>query len=228
MVTRGIVMTGGNGDTVLRITALLKHLQRIGNTLPVEVVHYAGELTDSSQRRALEGLGARLIEAHGLSKIPGAWKNYQIKASAMLQCSFTEFIYLDSDNVPLAPLKHLFSTALYTENGRAAFWPDIGKDHADNAVWRVVGDTCSLKEWTFESGQIVLDKRGNGGLNVAALWLAAGMMRHHDFWFKLCGGDKDTFRWAFRMLDIPYAAAPRWLSALGILNHMEGDRFCGQ
>lgn len=227
-VTRGIVMTGGNGDTGQRVVALIKHLHRIGNTLPIEVVHYPDELTDKGQRKAIEDLGARLIQVKGIEKIPGAWKNYQIKATAMIQCSFTEFVYLDSDNMPLAPLKHLFNTALYTENGRAAFWPDIGKEHADNAVWRVVGDTCSLKEWTFESGQIVLDKRGNGGLNLAALWLAAGMLLHHDFWFKLCGGDKDTFRWAFRILDIPYTPAPRWLSALGFLNEYEDNRFCGQ
>lgn len=228
-VTRGIVLTGGNGDTVLRVAVLLRHLQTIGNTLPVEVVHFSDELTDPKYRKELEDLGAKLVAVHGVEKTPGAWKNYQIKAMAMIQCSFTELVYLDSDNVPLRTLKHLFSAPLYTENGRAAFWPDISKDHADNAIWRLVGDTCHLKEWTFESGQIVLDKRGNNGNNLAALWMAAAMMDQHDFWFTMCGGDKDTFRWAFRMLDLPYTPAPRWLSALGVLNEFDDNkRFCGQ
>lgn len=211
----------------MRIITLLRHLQSIGNTLPIELMHYPDELTDSKQRKELEDLGARIVEVRGVEKI-GAWKNFQIKAMAIIKSSFTEIIYLDSDNVPLRTLKHLFSTPVYTENGRAAFWPDINKDHSDNAIWRIVGDTCTFKEYSFESGQIVIDKRGNAGLNLAALWIAAGMLHNNDFWFKMCGGDKDTFRWAFRALDIPYATSPRWLSALGILNKFDNDRFCGQ
>ncbi|KLT41430.1 hypothetical protein CC85DRAFT_247698 [Cutaneotrichosporon oleaginosum] len=224
---RGIVLTGGNGDTVLRIEMLLRHLRKIGSKLPVEVVHFSDELNDKKYRKRLEKLGAKLVAVQGVEKTPGAWKNYQIKAMAMIQSSFTELIYLDSDNVPLRTLDHLFSAPLYEENGRAAFWPDISKDHADNAIWRIVGDTCHLREWTFESGQIVLDKRGNSGNNLAALWLAAGMLEQQDFYFTMCGGDKDTFRWAFRMLDLAYAPAPRWLSALGILNEFDDNRFCG-
>ncbi|BEI83087.1 hypothetical protein CcaverHIS002_0309550 [Cutaneotrichosporon cavernicola] len=226
-ITRGIVLTAGNGDTVLRVVMLLKHLKRIGNTLPVEVVHFPDELNDRKYRRQLQDLGAKLIKVRGVVKTPGMWKNYQIKAMAMIQTSFTEMVYLDSDNVPLRTLEHLFDAPLYVENGRAAFWPDIKKDHADNAIWRIVGDTCTLKEWTFESGQIVFDKRGNDGNNLAALWIAAAMLDKNDFWYGLCGGDKDTYRWAFRMLDIPYAPAPRWVSALGIQNEFDNNKFCG-
>lgn len=204
---------------------MLKHLKRLGNTLPIEVFHFPGELGGADQRNAIQSLGARIVEVEGVSKVDGAWKNFQIKSVAILQSSFTELVYLDSDNVPLRKVDELFDAQVYQENGRAAFWPDIYKDHVTNAVWRVIGETCSLNEFTFESGQIVIDKAGNNGLNTAALWLAAGMSFHHDFWFKLSGGDKDTFRWAFRALDIPYAAAPRWMSALGI---MDGDKFCGQ
>ncbi|GMK59208.1 hypothetical protein CspeluHIS016_0702230 [Cutaneotrichosporon spelunceum] len=224
---RGIVLTAGNGDTVLRVAMLLRHLRRIGSTLPVEVVHFADELTDSKYRAELESLGATLLMVHGVAKTPGMWKNYQIKAMAMIQTSFTEMIYLDSDNVPLRPMDHLFDAPVYAEGGRAAFWPDIKKDHSDNAIWRIVGETCTLKEWTFESGQIVFDKRGNGGANLAALWIAAGMLDNHEFWFGMCGGDKDTYRWAMRILDLPYAPAPRWVSALGIANELDKNKFCG-
>ena len=81
------------------------------------------------------------------------------------------------DNVPLRDPTHLFDAPLYLENGRAAFWPDLYKDHTDNAIWRVVGDTCDMDHWTFESGQIVIDKAGNGGLNLVALHIAAYMQR---------------------------------------------------
>ncbi|WVR04936.1 hypothetical protein IAU60_001948 [Kwoniella sp. DSM 27419] len=43
----------------------------------------------------------------------------------------------------------------------------------------------------------------------------------------MCGGDKDTFRWAFRALDIDFGVSPRWMSALGMHNSFENNRFCG-
>lgn len=39
----------------------------------------------------------------------------------------------------------------------------------------------------------MIDKAGNDGLNAAALHLAAYMQEDLDFWFHMCGGDKDTF-----------------------------------
>lgn len=77
------------------------------------------------------------------------------------------------------------------------------------------------------TGQILIDKRGNDGLNLAALHLAGLMQTDHEFWFKLSGGDKDTFRYAFHILGIPFFASPRWLSSAGSLNSMEDNRFCG-
>jgi alpha 1,2-mannosyltransferase len=82
-----------------------------------------------------------------------------------------------------------------------------------------------LDDWSFETGQFVVDKSGNNGLNLAALWLASGMQKERDFWFRLCGGDKDTFRWAWEALGLDWGRSPRWMAAVGI---MEGDDFCGQ
>lgn len=102
---------------------------------------------------------------------------------------------------------------------------------ADNAVWRVLGKTCSYDEWEVESGQILIDKRGNEGLNLAALHIANHMQANHDFWFLLSGGDKDTFRYAFWALRATYFAAPRWLSALGTSLGQgapgQEEKFCG-
>jgi alpha 1,2-mannosyltransferase len=66
------------------------------------------------------------------------------------------------DNIPLRDPTHLFDSKRYNTpgSGRAAFWPDLSKDHVDNAIWRFVGDPCTLEHWTFESGQIVIDKVG--------------------------------------------------------------------
>ncbi|TYJ53112.1 hypothetical protein B9479_006234 [Cryptococcus floricola] len=224
---RGIVLTGGNKDTTLRTITTIKHLRGLGVDLPIEVFHYPGEISNRKQRQAIEELGATLREAKGLSKEPGAWKNWQIKGAALVDSSFREIIYLDSDNTPLRSPVHLFDAPIYTTSGRAAFWPDLTKDHPHNAIWRIIGDTCSQDLFTFESGQIVIDKAGNEGLNMAALVIAAGMMRDREFWFRMCGGDKDTFRWAFRVLGLEFGVAPRWMGAVGIENGFEGGRFCG-
>lgn len=222
---RGIVMTSGNKDTTERALTVLRMLQHYGNTLPIEVFHYEGELTDADQRAALESLGARIVQVKNAEKKEGRWKNWQIKSSAIIESSFREVLSLDSDNVPLGTVEHLFDADIYKTKGGAVFWPDITKDHPENAIWRLVGEPCTFDEWTFESGQIVIDKGGNGGLNLAALWIATAMMAHDEFWFKVCGGDKDTFRWAFRMLGLEYARSQRWLSALGYLQNNGG--FCG-
>ncbi|ORX39591.1 mannosyltransferase putative-domain-containing protein [Kockovaella imperatae] len=224
---RGIVLTAGNRDTVERSKFLLKQLKRVGVTLPVEVFHFPGEFGDWQERREIERLGGTVKAVQGLEKEENLWKNFHLKGLAIVQSSFQEVLYLDSDNVPLRDPSHLFDGPLYIAHGRAAFWPDLYKDHPSNAIWRLVGQQCTLDHWTIESGQLVVDKGGNHGLNYAALLIAAYMQRSHEFWFHMAGGDKDTFRWAFEILGLTWAHPSRWMSSLGMLNDWDADRFCG-
>lgn len=247
---RGIVTTAGNQDTTLRLITLLRILRhRHGCTLPVEVWHFPGELEDGAQRREIESLDGQIRQIEGVSKHDGVWKNFQIKGLAITSSAFQEVLYLDSvsasnptswgsgplmnragqDNVPLRDPATLFDSPRYLRegSGRAAFWPDLSKDHVDNAIWRLMGVPCDLDHWTFESGQIVVDKAGNDGLNAAALHLAAYMQGDMDFWFKMCGGDKDTFRWGFVALGLPFTSPLKWATPLGDLNQMDNQRFCG-
>lgn len=64
---------------------------------------------------------------------------------------------------------------------------------ADNAIWRVLGRTCSDNEWPAESGQVMFDKSGNSGLNLAVLHLSNHMMDNQDMYGFLSYGDKDTY-----------------------------------
>jgi hypothetical protein len=64
---------------------------------------------------------------------------------------------------------------------------------ADNAIWRVLGRTCSDEHWPGESGQVVYDKSGNEGLNLAVLHLSNHMMDNQDMYGFLSYGDKDTY-----------------------------------
>lgn len=71
---RGIVMTGGNQDTTLRLLTTLRHLQALGNDLPIEVFHYPDEMQNPDERRQVEELGGKLIQAVGVQKASGVWK----------------------------------------------------------------------------------------------------------------------------------------------------------
>lgn len=157
-------------------------------------------------------------------KTPGQWKNFELKAEAILRSSFDEVLYLDSDNYPLSDISALFDSALFRDpqGGNTVFWPDLNRDHTDNAIHRLLGIPCH-DAWELDSGQMLIAKSGNEGLNLAALYLAQYMAEEGDFWFS--GGDKDTFRYAFLALGIPYTPAPRWLSLLG--NPDPRGKFCG-
>lgn len=58
-----------------------------------------------------------------------AWKNFHLKAAAMIASSFSEVLYLDSDNFPLRDPEYLFDAPPYREGGSVLFWPDYNKDH---------------------------------------------------------------------------------------------------
>lgn len=130
-------------------------------------------------------------EQVSVKKTPGQWKNFELKAEAILRSSFDEVLYLDSDNFPLSDVTPLFDAPLFTEprGGRTVFWPDLNRDHPDNAIHRVLGVPCH-NAWELDSGQVLIAKSGNDGLNLAALYLAQYMQTEGDYWFS--GGDKDT------------------------------------
>lgn len=100
-------------------------------------------------------------------------------------------LYLDSDNFPLSDVTTLFDAPLFTDprGGQAVFWPDLNRDHPDNAIHRVLGIPCH-DAWQLDSGQVLITKSGNDGLNLAALYLAQFMQTEGGYWFS--GGDKDT------------------------------------
>ncbi|KAG8701003.1 hypothetical protein FRC08_004336 [Ceratobasidium sp. 394] len=191
---RGIVMTGGNQDTVRRILVtlnILRHEYR--SNLPVQVFSFPGEIRNQHYVKELNDLGATVKELSGFNKDIGAWKNFQIKAAAIALSDYREVLYMDSDNIPLSDPGLLFDEPLYSTGPRAVFWPDFNKDHPQNAIWRVLGIPCDYSRWELESGQIVIDKRGNNGLNLAALHVAVHMAHEQSFYYSLSGGDKDTF-----------------------------------
>lgn len=56
------------------------------------------------------------------------------------------------------------------------------------------------------------------------LQLAWYMQKHYELYFQLLNGDKDTFKYAWKALGVPYHMTE---AMVGMAGTMVGDRFCG-
>ncbi|KAJ9118619.1 hypothetical protein QFC22_003839 [Naganishia vaughanmartiniae] len=106
----------------------------------------------------------------------------------------------EGDNIPLIDPAVHFDSVEYKEGG-SVFWPDLYKDHR----------------------QVVFDKRGNNGLNLAVLHLANHMITSPDMYGFLGYGDKDLFRYSFYALGLPYQQAPKIFATTGGYQTQNGD-----
>ncbi|GAA6037587.1 hypothetical protein JCM8097_006128 [Rhodosporidiobolus ruineniae] len=102
---KGLVFTAGNADTFSRVLLTLKMLNHHLHThLPAEIFSFPGEEPDPAVREELEALGGTLRVVDGAVKDASKQKNYHVKASAIVQSSFREVLFLDSDNIPAQSL----------------------------------------------------------------------------------------------------------------------------
>ena len=72
-------------------------------------------------------------------------------------CLGVQVIFLDSDNVAVADPAALFDSAAYVDKG-AVLWPDYWASSAAPDLQRIL-PTVTIPANTFESGQMVLNKR---------------------------------------------------------------------
>lgn len=132
-LTRGVVFTAGNADTMTRVLVSLRLLRSYNSTLPAEVFHFPTEEPSSEIVDELAKLNATVRTVSGLSKQhdPARAKSFHIKGAALVQASFDEVLYLDSDSMPVRRVDELFESRGFRALG-AMFWSDYWKDSADN------------------------------------------------------------------------------------------------
>jgi alpha 1,2-mannosyltransferase len=102
---RGIVMTTANrlgfsGPDALSLTASSICLLRneYFSQLPIEVFHLPSERPTEAQAAIFLSLGADLSEINPDIRGNGTVNSYQIKARAIIESTFDEVLYLDSDS----------------------------------------------------------------------------------------------------------------------------------
>lgn len=202
---RGIVILAGGVSYLASGYVTVRLLrERYGCTLPIEWVHGPNEMP-AWQKRLLDGLDVSFIEAPCVGWAAKTW--------AILNCKYRKVIYLDADSEPLCDPAFLFDSEPFKQHG-AIFWPDNqflstfpeSRDLGPEA-FEALGIPYR-QQWTFESGQIVIDKKRCW----KALHLADWMNRiHGKYYWTLWYGDKCCFEMAWAYLGLSYAMpAHRW------------------
>ncbi|KAJ1543724.1 hypothetical protein HK405_009079 [Cladochytrium tenue] len=118
---------------------------------------------------------------------------------------------MDTDVMAIRNPTFLFETGAFKKFG-AIFWPDFPATPRTNPIWNIMNQDYRL-EREFETGIVVVDKK--------RAWQGLRMAQHlcaeARFYFKYIFGDKDSFRWGFKVTATPYFLVPNYLQSVGVL-----------
>ena len=241
---RGIVTCAGGLEYFICVWVLIRGLRARGCCLPIECWYLGPNELDEEMTQLLSSYGVRCVDAYARMnahpyRFHPAWKGWQLKPYAIAHSSFEEVLFLDADNCPTRDPTFLFESTAYLETG-AIFWPDreplehsVAGLPAHTNMW----DICKIPyrvEPSFETGQILIKK--------AKSWRPLGLTlhfnEHADYYYQLQWRDKDTFHFAWLVLDIPFTMIPfapidkNWhalyqhdLSGHVLFQHRNGDRW---
>jgi hypothetical protein len=203
---RGIVTCGGGIDYLPCVWVLVNVLRQVKCNLPIECWYLDCTEIDEDFEVLLGNLGVSCVNASDIQKLhpvrTNPWRRgWQLKPYAIIHSRFREVLFVDADNVPTRNPEYLFENKAYTRFG-ALFWPDrdILRPCAERFGWPSIWEILDLPFEplpAIETGQIVIDKARCG----EPLRLALHFNEHSDFYYNVVWGDKDTFQFAFRLLE---------------------------
>jgi alpha 1,2-mannosyltransferase len=151
---------------------------------------------------SLANVSVKNAKDYGINHIfvPKGSRFYSMKGLALIHSDFDEILLLDADNIPAKDPTFLFNSPAFTETG-AIFWKDYWTTRYDNPIFKILNLRCT-NENEQESGQLMI-KKSRPGVE-KALSLAFYMQTEEKYFPKLLHGDKDTFRFAWRFLNLHY------------------------
>ncbi|KAF6002443.1 hypothetical protein F1559_002351 [Cyanidiococcus yangmingshanensis] len=235
----GLVMAIGKSQRyAIPALVTLRLLRALGCRLPVEV-WYSSARGESPFTNGLEAALRRMNQG----EIPlyfrdldalvpwnrdlGGWASlFAIKPLSIAYSRFAQVLYLDADAHPIRDPTYLFSflpsRRLSQENASgiptAIFWPDywsMPANHPAFSIFRVASQSSAQRR-EQESSVVLVDKSSVHHSWVPLL-LAVMLNVRSDYTYQYLHGDKDTFRFAWMALDIPFhriekdpAAAGYW------------------
>lgn len=205
MQDRGVVVVGG-GKYLASAYVTVRVLRHVGCSLPIQLWHLAGE-TDTKERALFSRFGVEYRDADALRKkqpfrfLDGHWwKGWQLKAYALLHCSFEQVLLIDADCYPVRDPTYLFDHPQFHQHG-AIFWPcdAVPGPGMSCEQWHAFGMSMN-DDMSVESGQLLVNRRQSWG----PLNLAAHYNEQADYSYRHVWGDKDTFPIAWRRLKAQY------------------------
>ncbi|GBF93077.1 hypothetical protein Rsub_05688 [Raphidocelis subcapitata] len=227
---RGIVTVGGGMRYIVPAWMMVHQLRHLGCRLPIEMWYPETEWPGDEAVAAFARLGvtSRKMDFRGLnitafkedpkskSFDPNGMARFTIKVAALLLSRFEEIIYLDADNVPLRDPSPLLDTPEYNATG-ALLWQDFWDNTMAPQAEQMLG--LPRSEWypgSFESGQMVINKRRHWRGLVVAAWFNS----YANFWYEiftcfLGKGDKETFAYGMAVAREPYYVITTAPAAIG-------------
>jgi FkbM family methyltransferase len=208
---RGIVILGG-GPFFPGVYVTVRMIRHFGCQLPIEVWHHGQR--EPVIRPWLEALGATCVDldarvnaATPPPRLHGAWAS---KVFAIMNSSFEEVLYLDSDCYPLVDVDRLFDL---NRHG-TIFWHDfpVGEQ---NIHWHI-HPTLPVKIPEVNSGQLLLDKSRSWQALLFAQW----WIERADYSFRHGLGDQDILRGVWSCLHQPvtvFASAPAVATSISLI-----------
>ncbi|KAJ3005906.1 UNVERIFIED_CONTAM: hypothetical protein HDU68_004355 [Siphonaria sp. JEL0065] len=230
--SRGVVYTGSGKSVPMTIMAV-ELLRETGCTLSVEFGLYtplrtlilkkgshAAYLSEEMNQEQLDTLRAHNITPRDFLTPEIRTYNWQkeqlrlgaAKVDAILSSPFQQVLFLDPDVMPLRDPTHLFDTTAFKTTG-ALFWPDYKPTSSQNPIWKITRQPYEF-EFEFETGQIYLDKSRLSVIQ--GLTIAQFFCKHAALYFQFIWGDKDAFRWGFKVSKAPYYLNRNQLVSVGV------------
>ncbi|KAJ3402056.1 ATP binding domain 4 [Chytriomyces hyalinus] len=214
-LSRGVVLMG-NGKSVRMALMAVHMLRATGCSLPVEYAYLRNELKQSHlDLLAANNITARDYWTPEIESFKWSKNSLRLgapKVDAILSSPFQQLLFLDPDVMPLRDPTYLFETNQFRKTG-ALFWPDFKSTPKTSDIWKITSQPYEF-EFEFESGQIVLDKSRNDVL--LALKVAHYFCRESAYFFKIIWGDKDAFRWGFKVAGVDYFLNKEQVVSVGV------------
>jgi hypothetical protein len=210
---KGIVLSSGDKHFVSAYM-IVKQLDRLGCSLEIEWYYQGDELFDFQKEEIKKLNNVKLIDVNDLKMKwfednigeIGNLKGYIMKPFILLNSTFDEILFIDSDNFPLIDPSYLFECDDY-KNNKNIFWADIDLEDENMKKKLLPGGYEIFDEMGItrpeklnESGQFLINR--NIFWKEVALSFYLNYNKH--FFYKYFFGDKDLYYVAFKLNNSNY------------------------
>jgi len=213
----GVVLFGGGGKYFINAYLNVKLLRFLGCKLPIEWFYIPGECDDRHERIVANLSDVTFREIKGLPNLtpnlPRDGGGWQSKFFAILQSTFDNVIYLDSDCFCQTDPTFLLSCDEFKKYA-AMMWYDgfswnLYQPWFNKNLEELRRQFPSVRfntPMTFETGQLVISKNRLGDI----IYYATELNRWWHRTFRLSLGDKEALYIACETYQRPFYAVPRF------------------